>query len=125
MAAYLEEIEASNEGKIQTSSSGLRYIVTAEGEGDAPARGTRIKAHYTGRLDGGEKFDSSVDRGEPFEFNVGNGEVIPGWDEAFLNMKKGEKRILIIPPELGYGEDGVGPIPGNATLIFDVELVDF
>ena len=108
-----------------TTPSGLKYIVTAAGKGGSPAKGTRVKAHYTGYLTNGTKFDSSVDRGQPFAFNVGMGMVIAGWDEAFLGMRKGEKRRLIIPPSLGYGESGMGPIPSNATLIFDVELIDF
>ncbi len=109
-----------------TTPSGLKFVVVEEGDGgETPAKGTTIKAHYTGKLLDGTKFDSSYDRGQPLEFPVGTGRVIKGWEEAFLSMKKGEKRILIIPPELGYGPAGRGPIPPNATMIFDVELVDF
>lgn len=114
-----------------TTSSGLKYVVTQEGTGKRkPGKGTTVRAHYTGRfLDSEEKlevFDSSVERGRPLEFPVGAGRVIPGWDEAFLDMVKGEKRKLIIPPSLAYGERGYPPvIPPNATLVFDVELVDF
>jgi cyclophilin family peptidyl-prolyl cis-trans isomerase len=108
------------------TSSGLKYVVVEEGTGDeTPAQGANVTAHYTGKLLNGQKFDSSYDRGEPIQFPVGSGRVIKGWDEAFLSMKKGEKRVLIIPPELGYGASGRGPIPPNATMIFDVELVDF
>jgi len=108
------------------TASGLMYVVTKEGQGNKPARGTLIKAHYNGTLINGKKFDSSIDRGQPFEFNVGTHQVIPGWDEAFLDMKKGEKRTLIIPSNLGYGDAGAPPvIPPNATLIFEVELIDF
>lgn len=110
----------------KTTSSGLKYVVVEEGSGDTtPSKGATIKAHYTGKLLDGTKFDSSYDRGQPIEFPVGSGRVIKGWDEAFLTMKKGEKRVLIIPPELGYGPAGRGPIPPNATMVFDVELVDF
>ncbi len=109
-----------------STPSGLKYIVVEEGDGgNSPAKGTTVKAHYTGKLLDGKKFDSSYDRGEPISFPVGAGRVIKGWDEAFLSMTKGEKRILIIPPSLGYGPSGRGPIPPNATMVFDVELVDF
>ena len=110
-----------------TTASGLKYVVTQEGEGDAkPQKGSTITAHYTGMLLDGSKFDSSVDRNEPFVTAIGVGQVIAGWDEAFVSMKKGEKRTLIIPPELGYGAGGYPPIiPANATLVFDVELLSF
>ena len=107
------------------TSSGLMYIILKEGSGATPTSGTLIEAHYTGRLLDGTKFDSSVDRGKAFLFVVGRGEVIKGWDEAFLSMKKGEKRILIIPPGLAYGDKGMGTIPPNETLIFEVDLIDF
>jgi len=109
-----------------TTPSGLKYVVVQEGTGDeTPSKGTLVKAHYNGRLLDGMKFDSSYDRGQPIEFPVGMGQVIKGWDEAFLSMKRGEKRTLIIPPSLGYGPAGRGPIPPNAVMVFDVELVDF
>jgi len=107
------------------TSSGLLYIILQEGNGVSPTSGALVEAHYTGRLLDGTKFDSSVDRGKPLMFLVGRGEVIKGWDEAFLSMKKGEKRILIIPPGLAYGDKGMGTIPSNATLIFEVELINF
>jgi len=110
---------------VQTTASGLKYIVTQEGTGATPTRGQTISAHYTGVLPTGEKFDSSRDRGSPFQTQIGVGRVIKGWDEAFLDMKVGEKRVLIIPPDLGYGARGAGSvIPPNATLVFDVELLD-
>ncbi|MEI6080748.1 MAG: FKBP-type peptidyl-prolyl cis-trans isomerase [bacterium] len=108
------------------TASGLMYVVTKEGTGNKPTLGTTVTAHYTGTLLDGSKFDSSVDRGKPFRFQVGVGQVIRGWDEAFLDMKKGEKRIIILPYDLAYGEMGHPPvIPPRATLVFDVELIDF
>ncbi|MDC7126771.1 MAG: peptidylprolyl isomerase [Spirochaetales bacterium] len=111
-------------GAIETES-GLKYIVEKEGDGGAsPKMGTSVTVHYTGTLLDGTKFDSSVDRGEPATFKVG--QVIEGWNEALMGMTKGEKRTLIIPPELGYGERGYpGVIPSNAYLVFEVELLDF
>ena len=113
--------------EAQSTTSGLHYIVTEEGSGSStPKTGDSITAHYKGTLLNGTKFDSSYDRGEPFSFQVGLGRVIKGWDEAFQSMKKGEKRTLIIPSKLGYGSRGAGgSIPPNATLVFDVELIDF
>ena len=113
--------------KATRSPSGLYSDVEQKGEGDAPAKGTTVTVHYTGRLLlGNRKFDSSYDRGEPITFPVGTGRVIQGWDEALIQMAKGEKRTLIIPPELAYGERGAGGvIPPNAWLVFDVEMVSF
>jgi cyclophilin family peptidyl-prolyl cis-trans isomerase len=107
------------------TDSGLMYTVLKEGSGDKPAPGTMVTAHYTGMFIDGRKFDSSIDRDEPIRIPAGTGKVIKGWDEALLDMKKGEKRILIIPPDLGYGDRQRGPIPPNSTLVFEVELVDF
>jgi cyclophilin family peptidyl-prolyl cis-trans isomerase len=109
-----------------TTPTGLQYVVVQKGtDEETPVKGTKVKAHYTGKLLDGKKFDSSYDRGQPIDFPVGMGRVIQGWDEAFLSMTRGEKRILIIPAKLGYGPSGRGPIPPNATMVFDVELVDF
>jgi FKBP-type peptidyl-prolyl cis-trans isomerase len=107
--------------------SGLRYVVRAAGTGDTTPRvGDEVIAHYEGRLLDGTAFDSSYSRGVPYVFRVGTRAVIAGWDEAFQTMKKGEKRTLIIPPWLAYGAKGSPPkIPPNATLIFDVELIDW
>lgn len=108
-----------------TTASGLKYVVLKEGAGAVPKKGDMVKAHYTGWLVNGTKFDSSVDRGEPLEFQVGVGKVIKGWDEALLSMKVGEKRKLTIPGDLAYGKKGYpGIIPPDATLIFDVELLE-
>ena len=111
--------------EFKSTSSGMKYVVLQEGSGDKPEQGASVVAHYTGKLQDGTKFDSSVDRDEPFKFDVGLGQVISGWDESFLDMLAGEKRIIILPPDLGYGEDGAGPIPPDSTLIFEVELLSF
>ncbi|HVT09470.1 MAG TPA: FKBP-type peptidyl-prolyl cis-trans isomerase [Polyangia bacterium] len=114
---------------MTTTSSGLQYEDTQPGTGASPAKGQTCVMHYTGWLwvDGakGAKFDSSVDRGRPFSFPLGQGRVIKGWDEGVASMKQGGKRTLLIPPELGYGARGAGGvIPANATLLFEVELLD-
>ncbi len=113
--------------KAHHSHTGMYWVVNKEGKGDKPKAGNTVSAHYTGRLlSNNRKFDSSYDRGEPIKFEVGVGRVIKGWDQALLNMKRGEKRTLIIPPKLAYGAQGAGGvIPPNAWLVFDVELVDF
>lgn len=106
------------------TASGLKYVDLVEGTGANPRAGQTIVVHYTGTLENGTKFDSSVDRGIPAEFQIGTGAVIKGWDEGLLSMKVGGKRKLTIPPAIGYGARGKPPtIPGNATLIFDVELL--
>jgi len=123
-AGVLTEIKNRYPKAVETKS-GLRYLVLTEGSGDSsPVMGTKVTVHYAGTLLDGKEFDSSIKRGEPAEFAVG--QVIEGWNEALKTMKKGEKRTLIIPPELGYGERGhPGVIPPNSFLIFDVELIDF
>ncbi len=109
---------------IVTTDSGLKYEVIAEGDGAQPKPSDRVFVHYVGTLEDGTKFDSSRDRGRPFDFTIGQGQVIKGWDEGVGMMKVGDRRKLIIPPELGYGARGAGGvIPPNATLIFDVELL--
>ena len=111
---------------IKKTDSGLMYEVVTAGSGnEKPNPGDTVSAHYSGMFLDGSKFDSSVDRGDPIRFPVGTGRVIKGWDEALLDMKKGEKRILVIPPDLAYGPSGRGPIPPNSTLVFEVELLDF
>jgi FKBP-type peptidyl-prolyl cis-trans isomerase FkpA len=105
--------------------SGLGIEDTSEGTGAEAKAGQRVKVHYTGTLTDGKKFDSSRDRGQPFQFTLGTGQVIRGWDEGVAGMKVGGTRRLTIPPELGYGSRGAGSvIPPNATLIFEVELLD-
>lgn len=94
------------------------------GSGKEVKSGDTIVIHYTGFLQNGTKFDSSVDRGTPFTTRIGVGEVIQGWDEGVIGMKVGGKRKLIIPPSLGYGPQQVGPIPPNSTLVFEVELLE-
>jgi FKBP-type peptidyl-prolyl cis-trans isomerase len=111
-------------GTAHTNPSGLRYLVHAPGAGSPPSLGTQVVAHYEGFLLDGTKFDSSRDRGQPYVFRVGTGAVIKGWDEAFLTMKQGEKRTLLIPWWLAYGEKGKGTIPPRAMLRFEVELLE-
>ena len=111
-------------GTEVTTPSGLKYVDEVVGTGESPKFGKPVTVHYTGTLEDGTKFDSSVDRGQPYEFPIGVGQVIRGWDEGLMSMKVGGKRKLIIPPDLGYGARGKGTIPPNATLYFDVELLD-
>ena len=121
--AFSKEEKMSAEA-VETPS-GLKYIIIEEGEGDKPKKGQKVKVHYTGKLEDGTVFDSSVQRGVPIEFTLGVGQVIKGWDEGIADMKVGEKRQLIIPPDLGYGARGYPPvIPPDSTLIFDTELVE-
>lgn len=103
----------------------LQIETLKQGTGAESQNGDVVALHYTGTLEDGTKFDSSLDRGTPFSFTLGSGQVIAGWDMGVLGMKVGEKRKLIIPSELGYGEKGTpgGPIPPNATLIFEIELL--
>ena len=116
---------------MTTTPSGLQYDDTTLGSGAEAVQGLRVKVHYTGWLHDpaapngrGAKFDSSKDRGDPFGFPLGAGNVIRGWDEGVQGMKVGGTRVLLIPPELGYGARGAGGvIPPNATLVFEVELL--
>jgi len=111
------------DGDTVTTESGLKYVDIKVGDGAMPEEGKTCVMHYTGWLTDGSKFDSSRDRGQPFPFPLGMGRVIKGWDEGVASMKVGGHRMLIIPPELGYGARQMGPIPANSTLIFDVELL--
>ena len=118
-----EWIDISGDGKLRKK---ILEAAPADARGPPP-KGYEVQAHYTGRLKSdGSKFDSSVDRGTPFKFTLGTGQVIKGWDEGFASMKIGEKAILECAPDYAYGESGSPPkIPGNATLEFEVELLDF
>ena len=124
--------EKKDEGKMeykwQTTPSGLKYQDLKEGDGPTPKNGQTCVVNYTGWLwEGGQKgkkFDSSLDRGTPFEFALGMGRVIKGWDQGVATMKVGGKRLLLVPPQLGYGARGAGGlIPPNATLLFEVDLL--
>jgi peptidylprolyl isomerase len=122
--AYLISKRGGSGGPEVTTASGLKYSDLVVGTGATPQRGQTVTVHYTGTLVNGKKFDSSVDRGTPADFKIGVGSVIKGWDEGLMSMKVGGKRRLTIPSALGYGPQGRPPdIPGNSTLIFDVELI--
>jgi FKBP-type peptidyl-prolyl cis-trans isomerase len=128
IAADNQEIKKETKNMAEqtvTTESGLKYLDVTVGTGRLAELGDTASVHYTGWLADGKKFDSSVDRKEPFSFRLGAGQVIKGWDEGVLGMKIGGKRKLTIPPQLGYGARGAGGvIPPNATLTFDVELLD-
>jgi len=129
-------LEMSAEGSASSSESAtiteLQIIDVVEGDGETASAGQLVKVHYTGWLyepgapeNKGDKFDSSRDRNEPFAFPLGEGRVIQGWDQGFAGMQIGGQRVLIIPPHMGYGERGAGAaIPPNATLLFEVELLE-
>ncbi len=118
-----EPVATSGENMI-TTNSGLKYEDLVLGDGAEAVKGKNVSVHYTGWLEDGTKFDSSLDRGQPFTFLLGAGNVIQGWEEGVAGMKVGGKRRLVIPPEIGYGSTGAGGvIPPNATLVFEVELL--
>ncbi len=123
----VQEIDMAhgNDRETITTPSGLQYVDLVKGPGREAHVGETAIVHYTGWLENGTKFDSSVDRGDPFSFRLGAGRVIKGWDEGVVGMHIGTKRKLTIPPHLGYGRRGAGRIiPPDATLIFEVELLD-
>lgn len=116
--AYLTAVDASGN---------IKRMITDDikiGVGEEVKEGDMVSVHYVGTLQNGQEFDNSMKRGQPFEFRVGAGMVIEGWDKGVVGMKVGGHRSLVIPPEMAYGERGVGPIPGNATLIFAIELLE-
>lgn len=117
---------AVDEARYTTTEQGIKYVDLVAGDGPEVANGQLVVVHYTGWLEDGTKFDSSIDLGEPYTFNLGMGQVIPGWDLGVRGMKVGATRQLVIPPELAYGEAGAGGgiIPPNATLIFEIELLE-
>ena len=115
---------AAKGGKVVTTASGLKYQDIVVGTGARPQPGRTVTVHYIGTFPDGSKFDSSRDRGEPYAFTIGRGEVIPGWDEGVMSMKVGGRRKLTVPANLAYGPEGRSGIPPNATLLFDVELLD-
>jgi len=120
-----EKSAGSQAAGLVTTSSGLQYEDLVPESGASPQPGKTVTVHYTGWLTDGRKFDSSVDRNEPFTFRIGAGEVVRGWDEGVMSMKIGGKRKLVIPAALGYGAAGAGGvIPPNATLVFEVILLD-
>jgi peptidylprolyl isomerase len=122
MISYFLLSVNSSRGEV-TTPSGLKYTDEVVGTGPSPTIGSNVTVHYTGTLENGTKFDSSVDRHQPLTFVIGTGSVIKGWDEGVMSMKVGGKRKLIIPPNLAYGAAGRSGIPPNSTLNFDVELL--
>jgi FKBP-type peptidyl-prolyl cis-trans isomerase len=123
LSAVLGDISAADE-KVITTASGLKYVERKLGDGKEAKAGSTVKVHYTGTLENGVKFDSSIGK-DPLEYKLGDVNIIQGWNEGIEGMKVGGKRKLIIPAKLGYGEKGRLPrIPGNATLLFEIELVD-
>jgi FKBP-type peptidyl-prolyl cis-trans isomerase FkpA len=123
--AFAPELGVDLDAMTETAS-GLLYQDLVVGDGATAQAGDSVSVHYTGWLKDGTKFDSSLDRNDPFNFRLGAGKVIPGWDEGVAGIRVGGKRKLVIPPELGYGDRGAGGglIPGGATLVFDVELLE-
>jgi peptidylprolyl isomerase len=115
----------ANMDNFITTPSGLKILDEKLGQGNEVKSGDTVTVNYLGTLENGTKFDSSYDRNAPFTTQIGVGQVIKGWDEGIVGMKIGGKRKLIVPPALGYGSQGMGSIPPNSTLIFEVELVSF
>lgn len=120
---FLETFTVLPKGRFRTTPSGLKIAVISEGQGKPIENGMKVRVNYTGWLSSGKEFDSSTRRNEPFELTLGSGQVIKGWEEGLAGMKVGERRQLIIAPDLAYGNRKVGKIPPGSTLIFNVELV--
>ena len=124
-ATSMENTSGDKRGEPEERFIDMKADILRPGSGEGAKAGNTITVHYTGTLENGQKFDSSRDRGEPFSFKLGAGTVIRGWDAGLVGMKIGEKRRLTIPPELAYGAAGAGGvIPPNATLIFEVEMIN-
>ena len=115
--------QRSHAGNEITTASGLKYVDQVVGTGETPKIGQAVTVNYTGTLENGTKFDSSLDKGQPFTFRLGRDPMIKGWDEGISTMKVGGKRHLIIPSKLGYGPQARPNIPANSTLLFDIELL--
>lgn len=113
----------ADSSKIVTTASGMKYYIVHLGEGNVPRPGQKIQAMYHGMLLDKTVFDSSYDRKQPFDFTVGQGQVIKGWDEAFTTFPVGTKAVIILPPDIAYGNQSTGKIPANSTLVFHVELL--
>jgi len=118
-----QDFVLENQEPVSDNKSNMITEILEQGNGQEAENNDKLTVHYTGWLEDGTKFDSSLDRDRPFEFVLGIGQVIEGWDKGLLGMKVGEKRKLTIPPELGYGQAGAGPIPPEAVLIFEIELL--
>lgn len=121
----IKEYFVKNGYNAEPNEKGMFIVQTKQGTGEKPQNGKSVKVHYTGRLLNGTVFDSSVERGEPFSFQLGVGQVIKGWDLGIAELMPGEKAILGIPSALAYGARGVGSIPANSPLIFEVELISY
>lgn len=125
IVADLVPAEPTAIGESKTTPGGVKYETLKEGTGAVAKAGQRVTVHYKGTLEDGRKFDSSYDRKEPSDFEIGTGAVIKGWDQAVPGMRIGERRKLVVPPNMGYGALGQGSsVPPNATLIFEIELID-
>ena len=120
---FFDTFKKLPDGRFRSADSGLKIAVVKEGTGEVLTNGMHVKINYSGWLENGTKFDSSIGKGRPFEFTLGAGRVIKGWEEGLLGMTVGERRQLIIPAKLAYGDRAVGEIPPGATLVFNVEAV--